>query len=119
MRLISVSVFCRTERVSVPSFYQGRKRLAGSSAGESDAAGTFVPVQLVTNTGIVDLYRAIRVERDSELAIDALSKVPKSSQATINKKTPAVVRHLMVLEKIESSVVDMHRDQFARMRLRK
>jgi len=50
---VPVSVFCRTERVSVASFYQWRKRLACSSVEESDATAGFVPVRLVTHTGIV------------------------------------------------------------------
>ena len=50
---VSVSAFCRTERVSVPSFYQWRKKLARSAVEEPDANAGFIPVRLVTSTGIV------------------------------------------------------------------
>ncbi len=67
-----------------------------------------------------DLYRAVRVERDSLLAEDALAKLPRASQASVGKKgATGPVRHLMVLEIVKSEVVDMHRDQFAKMRVRK
>ena len=50
---VSVSAFCRTERVSVPSFYQWRKKLARSSVEESNANAGFVPVRLVTSASLV------------------------------------------------------------------
>lgn len=45
---VSVAAFCRTERVSVPSFYHWRKRLAQHFARVATAKGVFTPVRLVT-----------------------------------------------------------------------
>jgi len=49
---LSVSEFCRQERVSTPSFYQWRKKLADSSSNgrtrRSPAGASFVPVQVAT-----------------------------------------------------------------------
>jgi hypothetical protein len=45
---LSVSEFCRRERVSLPSYYQWRRKLA-AVASEVDAGGqpaTFIPVQV-------------------------------------------------------------------------
>jgi hypothetical protein len=39
--------------VSVPSFYQWRKKLARSSVEESNVNTGFIPVRLVTSSGIV------------------------------------------------------------------
>ena len=50
---VSVAAFCRTERVSVPAFYQWRKKLGHSSVASSDANAGFIPVRLVTNTSII------------------------------------------------------------------
>jgi hypothetical protein len=47
---ISVTRFCRGERVSVPSFYQWRKKLADGSAGQNGrtrAVEAFAAVRLV------------------------------------------------------------------------
>jgi len=47
---LSVTEFCRRERVSTPSFYQWRQKLADSSckgrARRSPARASFVPVQV-------------------------------------------------------------------------
>ena len=52
---LSVSEFCRRERVSTPSFYQWRRKLADSSsngaARRAPARASFVPVQVATATG--------------------------------------------------------------------
>lgn len=48
---LSVSEFCRRERVSVPSYYHWRQRLA-DAASEVDAEGqpaTFIPVQVASS----------------------------------------------------------------------
>jgi len=50
---VSVTAFCRAERVSIPSFYHWQKKLAGSSVEARDADAGFVPVRLVTNSSIV------------------------------------------------------------------
>jgi hypothetical protein len=50
---VSVSAFCRAERVSVPSFYQWRKRLEQLPREASMAQGSFVPVRVVTAASIV------------------------------------------------------------------
>lgn len=50
---VSVAAFCRTERVSVPSFYHWRKKLARLPGEALEADAGFIPVRLVTNTGIV------------------------------------------------------------------
>lgn len=64
-------------------------------------------------------YRAVQVERDTELAESALAKLPRATQAVIGKKSAPPVRHLMLLEEVEADAVNKYRDQFARMRLRK
>ncbi len=66
-----------------------------------------------------NFYRAVQVERDTELAESALAKLPRATQAVIGKKTAPPVRHLMLLEIVEADAINKHRDQFARMRLRK
>jgi hypothetical protein len=50
---VRVAAFCGTERVSVASFYQWRKKLARSPVEASDADTGFIPVRLVTNSSIV------------------------------------------------------------------
>jgi hypothetical protein len=47
----SVAEFCRREGISVPSFYQWRKRLVGQARAAEEAAG-FRPVHLVGSTGV-------------------------------------------------------------------
>ena len=53
---LSVAEFCRREQVSAPSFYQWRKRLAGTVDDGQDAAhrtpATFLPVQLTAARGL-------------------------------------------------------------------
>ncbi len=50
----SVTEFCRREKVSVPSYYQWRRKLADatSEAGAGRQPATFIPVQV---TGSADL----------------------------------------------------------------
>ena len=48
---LSVAEFCRQEKVSVPSFYQWRKRLAdrdSDKARQVSEPATFIPVQVTT-----------------------------------------------------------------------
>lgn len=66
-----------------------------------------------------NFYRAVQVERDTELAESALAKLPRATQAVVGKKSAPPVRHLMLLETVEADAVNKHRDQFARMRVRK
>jgi hypothetical protein len=54
---LTVAAFCRTECVSVPSFYQWRKKLAAT--GQDDASGfsrsaqhAFVPVRIATTAEV-------------------------------------------------------------------
>lgn len=52
---ISVTRFCRGEQVSVPSFYQWRKKLAKGSARQNDwprAVEAFAPVRLVGTASV-------------------------------------------------------------------
>lgn len=51
---LSVSEFCRREKVSVPSYYQWRRKLAEASSGV-DADGqpaTFIPVQVASSAEV-------------------------------------------------------------------
>jgi hypothetical protein len=48
----SVAEFCRREGVSLPSFYQWRKRLAGQPVRPAQGAAGFRPVHLVGATGV-------------------------------------------------------------------
>lgn len=52
---MSVTQFCRAERVSVPAFYQWRKRLAASR--EKKDSPTFVPVR-VAQIAVVEIHLA-------------------------------------------------------------
>lgn len=53
---LSVAEFCRREQVSAPSFYQWRKRLAGTPVDGQDALAaepaTFLPVQVSVARGL-------------------------------------------------------------------
>jgi hypothetical protein len=52
---ISVTRFCRGEQVSVPSFYQWRRKLAAGSARHNDrlhAVEAFAPVRLVGTASV-------------------------------------------------------------------
>lgn len=62
------------------------------------------------------LYRAVRVERDTPFAESAIAKIPRATQATVSRRTPVAIRSLVVLEPIESSVVDAHREHYERIR---
>ena len=48
---LSVAEFCRRERVSQPSFYQWRKRLAAAN-GQAKATTAFVPVQVTATEAV-------------------------------------------------------------------
>ena len=51
---LSVSEFCRREKVSVPSYYQWRRKLAEATS-EVGAAGepvTFIPVQVASSADL-------------------------------------------------------------------
>jgi len=63
---LSVTEFCRQERVSTPSFYQWRRKLAdlssSDSAGRSPVRASFIPVQVATATGLqVDFPNGARL----------------------------------------------------------
>ena len=45
--------FCRVEGVSVPSFYQWRKKLAGPAAAAGDGRASFAAVRLVGAASVV------------------------------------------------------------------
>ena len=53
---LPVAEFCRREQVSVPSFYQWRRKLAPSSSPSrsrrSGPRASFVPVQVATASGL-------------------------------------------------------------------
>jgi hypothetical protein len=53
---LSVAEFCRREQVSVPSFYQWRKKLAVTAREGQDTtpptAATFLPVQVAASRGL-------------------------------------------------------------------
>lgn len=76
----SVAEFCRNEGVSVPSFYQWRKRLARRPRAAEEATG-FRPVRLVGSAGVtvqlpggtqLDIPTADR--RALRLVIDTLAR---------------------------------------------
>jgi hypothetical protein len=75
----TVAEFCDTERVSAPSFYQWKRKLAGSGAGVGAGVGkgqcsaadrrsvretsrTFVPVQLVSTTSAESAGTTVEIE---------------------------------------------------------
>ncbi len=52
---LPVAEFCRRERVSVPSLYQWRRKLADSAPaqlGRSPATASFIPVQVAAAGGL-------------------------------------------------------------------
>jgi hypothetical protein len=53
---LTVAEFCRREGVSVPAFYQWRRRLAESSSdngkGGRPARASFLPVQITQDAGV-------------------------------------------------------------------
>lgn len=54
---LSVAEFCRCEKVSVPSFYQWRKKLGATDRDGQDTAtpptqATFLPVQVTASRGL-------------------------------------------------------------------
>ena len=67
---LSVTEFCRRERVSTPSFYQWRRKLADSSSNgpgrRSPARASFIPVQVAAATGLqVDFPNGVRLTLSS------------------------------------------------------
>ena len=48
---LSAAEFCRRERVSEPSFYQWRKRLAAAN-GQATTTAAFVPVQVTATEAV-------------------------------------------------------------------
>ena len=76
----SVAEFCRKEGVSVPSFYQWRKRLARRARPAEEALG-FRPVRLVGSAGVaVQLAGGTQLQvptsdrRALRLVIDTLAR---------------------------------------------
>jgi hypothetical protein len=51
---LSVSEFCRREQVSVPSYYQWRRKLADatSEVGARPQPATFIPVQVASSADL-------------------------------------------------------------------
>lgn len=51
---LSVSEFCRREKVSVPSYYQWRRKLAdaASEVGAGRQPATFIPVQVASRADL-------------------------------------------------------------------
>ena len=79
---ISVTRFCRGERVSLPSFYQWRKKLAAGSSGSNKSTRgveAFAPVRLIGTASVtVWLSGGTRIEiplgdpRALQLALESL-----------------------------------------------
>lgn len=74
---LTVAAFCQGERVSVPSFYHWRRRLAGTSAGRRPknparpaASPAFQPV-LLSGSGVVsiELPSGIRMELPAQVQL--------------------------------------------------
>lgn len=78
---VSVSAFCRTEGVSVPSFYQWRKRLERLPRESSLAQGGFLPVRLVTSASIV-----------AQLPGGTQLQIPTGDPRTVQAAIAALVR---------------------------
>ena len=85
---LSVARFCRQEGVSVPSFYQWRKRLAQVALTKKQEPGpaepaAFLPVTLRASSVEVRLPNGVRVQLpagDDEalrVAIDAAGRLPR------------------------------------------
>ena len=83
---LSVTEFCRRERVSVPSFYHWRRKLADSSfngpAPRSAERASFIPVQVATATGLqVDFPNGVRLtlpSSDQELVRTAIDTIAQA-----------------------------------------
>jgi len=65
-RGLTVAAFCRDEQVSVPSFYQWRKKLAAPKSARSlcsptQAPRTFLPVRLVSSTSASSVPATLEV----------------------------------------------------------
>ena len=82
---LTVAEFCRRERVSVPSFYQWRRKLADSSSSgrppRSTERARFIPVQVAPAIGLqVEFPNGVRLSlpsSDQELvrmSIDAIAQ---------------------------------------------
>jgi len=59
---LTVAKFCRQEGVSVPSFYQWRKRLAEAAAGSRRSTPAFQQVMLAGSVVAIELPSGVRVE---------------------------------------------------------
>jgi hypothetical protein len=91
---ISVTRFCRGEQVSVPSFYQWRKKLADDSARHNDwprAMEAFAPVRLVETASVAAwLPGGTRIEipiGDSQalqLALQTLARADAEGAAALD-----------------------------------
>ena len=82
---LSVIRFCLDEKVSVPSYYQWRKKLAARSAASPGVAAAFAPVRLVGAATVAAwLPGGTRLEiplgdtRVMQLAIEALVRADAS-----------------------------------------
>lgn len=84
---LTVVDFCRRERVSTPSFYRWRQKLAESSSSHpsrrSSAPTSFIPVHVTPETGLqVAFPNGVRLTlpvEDHELvvmAIGAIAQIP-------------------------------------------
>jgi hypothetical protein len=78
---VGVSAFCRTERVSVPSFYQWRKRLERLPRESSLVQPGFVPVRLVSAASIV-----VQLPGGTQL------QIPTGDPQTVQAAIAALVR---------------------------
>ena len=87
---LSVVEFCRQERVSVPSFYQWRRKLADSESKESqkEVKHAFIPVQVATVGSVqVTFPNGARLElpaQDNELVRISIESVSRAQ--TTRKK---------------------------------
>ena len=87
---LTVAAFCKKEQVSVPSFYQWRRKLSGSSTGrrtgKPKASSAFRSVALVTPGHVVSVMLAcgtrIEVPSESTEAVRESRHAKRSDQRT-------------------------------------
>ena len=69
---VTIAQFCRDEGVSVPSFYQWRKKLSANSNALLPAQTRFLPVELAANSNATSSAQAVSsvARPDTFLSLD-------------------------------------------------